>query len=136
LEVGNADKAEQVLISLQSLIENEEQHQPLRKEVDKALEEVQIIQANREGIDQPKAIADRWMEQAVKFADSRDEAERRRAMLIWQSIIDFYSEVPACRHQVSEARERLREIKGDASDHKKSRPASSDGSESAANRPM
>jgi serine/threonine-protein kinase len=136
LEVGNADKAEQVLISLQSLIENEEQHQPLRKEVDKALEEVQIIQANREGLDQPKAIADRWMEQAVKFADSRDEAERRRAMLIWQSIIDFYSEVPACRHQVSEARERLREIKGDASDHKKSRPASSDGSESAANRPM
>ncbi len=103
LELDDVPKAERLLVSLESLIEDQDEA-TLKAAVNAALDEVRAIQEARQHIDNPAIIAQRLLEQADKRWDS---GEKDEAHMIWRSILDLYGNVPEFEDQVDEAERRL-----------------------------
>jgi hypothetical protein len=103
LELDDVPKAERLLVSLESLIEDQDEI-TLKAAINAALKEVQAIQEARQGNDNPASIAQRLLLQADKRWDS---GEKDKAEKIWQSILDLYGNVPECEAQVEAAERRL-----------------------------
>jgi serine/threonine-protein kinase len=103
LELDDVPKAERLLVSLESLIEDQDEPK-LKQAVEGALKEVRAIQEARQDIDQPAIIAKRLLQQADKHWDT---GEKDKAEKIWRSILDLYGNVPECKTEVEEAERRL-----------------------------
>lgn len=105
LTIGDSAKAERLLVSAQSLVQDRDEKK-LKRAIDEALEQVGPIQKKRQDIDKPKAIAEELLSKAGELWDA---GEKDKAIMLWKSIIDVYGDVPECEAQVHKAKSRLNE---------------------------
>lgn len=104
LEVGDADQAERLLLSLKSLLRKEDPEFEWPKRLQDAFTEIQKIQTLRKGKDVPQQIANDLLAQANRLEQNRQYSEARK---LWRAIVDLYADDPRCQEQVSEALDRL-----------------------------
>ncbi len=108
LEARDADQAERMLVSFEHfLAASQGPEASLPQPVGEALENIRTIQADRETIDRPAAVAEQLLHRAETLADSGEEEKIREAVMIWKSIIELYADDPNCAEPVAAAKSRL-----------------------------
>lgn len=105
LEVGNADQAERLLLSLKSLMQKQDPKSEWPQRLTEALGEIRKIQSLRAGKDAPQKVAQDLLVEANALEQNQKTAE---AQQMWQTIVELYADDPRCRKPVSEASDRLR----------------------------
>jgi serine/threonine-protein kinase len=103
LEVGDAAKAERLLVSMQYLLADSEGQEGLREKVNEALAQIQSIDEPKTN-EIPESIPDRLLKQADRLWESDKESQAR---MLWKSVIDVYGDDPEFEAQVQEANQRL-----------------------------
>ena len=128
LELRDANQAERLLVSLTHYLSQADEVIPAP--VSESLQMVRELKADREKYDQHVQVAKELLARAENLSAKGHPERTQEAAMIWNSIIDLYSDRSDCQAQVAEAKRRLRELPH-GHRHKDIPPSSSRPQESA-----
>lgn len=100
-QVGDPRRAERILAALSSLLEGDQQHAELRKEVADSLERVR---RQLRSDDDRNQMLQSSLDRAAKLAGEGTLEEARK---IWRSVIELYGDDPSAQEFVSQAEDAL-----------------------------
>jgi serine/threonine-protein kinase len=106
LELGDAARAERLLLSLKFAIEDEDGQRALLLKVNEALKNLDSIKPPENTAKTPSLIPRKLVNEAESLWNRNDKA---KAVMLWKSIIEVYGDDPLSQKEVYEAKRRLNE---------------------------